>query len=267
MKRKILQRSVCLNQRFIVGDFPRGTINYLGSGVNHNDIGVFSSHYHDLKEITREHYIFVEKIHQGHRILGIIDGKPYDFQLNNGLGLKLLAMENIGVVWAFLVILGHDNIKNFETALNNYSLVDHRLTLVQTKDNIHYFNGSKCTNSFAFKALINYVQYNYTGKNYWILGGILNSPLDFFYDSSLVNDSFYVFGKDKEILGSFLKNHYSTVKIFNNLEEIMESIPMDLKSEPLLPINVLLTPGCQSLDQFKDFEHRGKVFVDLCLKI
>ena len=258
-KRKILTRSDILNQQFIIGDFPKGTVDLLGSSVREKDIVVYSDNFHNINHINRNNYVFVE-FDGNHKIIYQYNNKKNSFVIEN-YGFNLISQENLGILWAFCLVKGYENIHEFIDFLKNYQLVDHRLTLIKTINNFNFFNGSKCTNGFALKTLKQYVHHKHPGKNYWILGGIINSPLENF-NNKWGNDHIYIYGRDGSQIYDFLKDKHDKIFLKNTLDEIMALINNDLKQEQEV-INILLTPACQSFDQFKDFEHRGHVFQDL----
>ena len=263
-KRKLLTTGNGMKQRFIVGDFPQGTIELLGSAIQPNTIGVYSYNFHRRENILLKNFVFIdydeEKDH--HLLIYNIDDVQNQFIIPKNLLFKLLAEENLGILWAFIVTHGENNSVKFLEFLTNYETVDHRLSLIHWENHWQFFNASKCTNGFAFTSITKNIAYNYPGKNYWILGGILNSPLENFIIKYLSNDNFYIMGRDGCLIYDYLKDVYNC-QLFNNLNDVMEKIFYDLSQDDQYNINIILAPGCQSFDQFKNFEERGELFVKL----
>jgi UDP-N-acetylmuramoylalanine-D-glutamate ligase len=70
-------------------------------------------------------------------------------------------------------------------------------------------------------------------------------------------------GRDGSIIHEYLKNKYKNIFLLDNLEEVF----LSLQDKPRAnAFNLILAPGCQSMDQFKDFQSRGSVFTGLIEK-
>jgi UDP-N-acetylmuramoylalanine--D-glutamate ligase len=271
-KRKILTRMGSCHQIFIVGDFPRGHIHCLGSAIKPQDIIVYSYNFHRWEHVTATNYVFVDydEIKKIHRIIYNIGHQKGDFLLDSQWAFQLMAEENLGILWAFVVTHGNHNSviddgvqQEFIKILTHYEPVDHRCTLCHQKNQWKFFNGSKCTNGFAFQCIVKKIIHNYSGKNYWILGGILNSPVENFMMASLKQDNFYIMGQDGPIIYEHIKDYYPHCILLDNLSQVMVKIHEDLTKEGDGATNIILAPGCQSLDQFKNFEQRGNYFVEI----
>jgi UDP-N-acetylmuramoylalanine--D-glutamate ligase len=260
-KAKLLVRAQGKKQKFVIGDFPKGTVDLLGSWVRDEDVIIYGSNYHHRDDIKSKNYLWIQSEGQGHFVEYSINGTHNTFSIPTG-GFNLLAEENVGVVMAFLLLYNLWNPQKFLSFINQYKPVDHRLSIIN-KNNINFFNCSKCTNTFAFQSLVKNIHHQYGGYNCWILGGILNSPVENFYDESLVNDTFFIIGRDGSIIHEYLKNKYKNIFLLDNLEEVF----LSLQDKPRAnPFNLILAPGCQSMDQFKDFQGRGSVFTSLIEK-
>jgi UDP-N-acetylmuramoylalanine--D-glutamate ligase len=261
-KRRLFIRSKDLDQRFIIGDFPKGIQRFLGTAIKEKDIIIYSDNFHSWHDVTGNNYVFVKFIDHdnSHNIIYNIDDKKGEFMIKD-YGFNLISQENLGVLWAFCCLKGYTDEDKFINFLKDYQLVDHRISLIREVGKFKFFNSSKCTNGFALKTLKKYINYKHPGKNYWILGGVLNSPIENF-DNQWDKDHIYIYGKDGPKIYEFLKSKYDKIVLKDNLEEIIKEIQKDLQEEKEI-INVLLTPGCQSFDQFKDFEHRGITFKTL----
>jgi UDP-N-acetylmuramoylalanine--D-glutamate ligase len=141
-------------------------------------------------------------------------------------------------------------------AVAGFKAVEHRLEYVATIGGVEYFNDSKATNVDAtIKALE-----SFPANIHLILGG-----KDKGSDYSLLNDLLrqrvkraYTIGTaaakiESQIKGAAEIVHTETLE--NAVKRAAESAqPGDI---------VLLAPACASFDQFRSYEHRGKVFKDV----
>jgi UDP-N-acetylmuramoylalanine--D-glutamate ligase len=101
----------------------------------------------------------------------------------------------------------------------------------------------------------------------WLVGGIpkkgdkLELPKRYYH-----NIKSYIFGKNKIFFKKKFKNkiYFQT---FDNLEETLKKIILDINFTKQKNINILFSPAAASFDQFKNFEHRGEYFNYLINKI
>ncbi|CEN32112.1 UDP-N-acetylmuramoylalanine--D-glutamate ligase [Candidatus Westeberhardia cardiocondylae] len=142
-------------------------------------------------------------------------------------------------------------------ALKKFKGLSHRLELIHKHNNILWINDSKSTNIESTKAAIKEVKKK-SHTIHLILGGDGKSknflPLKPYIQEK--NFNLYCIGKSGPKLFS-LKPNISTLT--NTLEEAMHIIKNRVKEKDI----VLLSPACSSLDQFKNFEERGKIFTKL----
>src|SRR5580692_5996386 len=141
-------------------------------------------------------------------------------------------------------------------AVANFKAVEHRLEFVATIRGVDYYNDSKATNVDAtIKALE-----SFPANIHLILGG-----KDKGSDYSVLNDLLrqrvkrvYTIGAaaakiESQIRGTAIIIHAETLE--NAIKRASESAqPGDI---------VLLAPACASFDQFRSYEHRGKVFKEV----
>jgi len=142
---------------------------------------------------------------------------------------------------------------NIRQAVASFRAVEHRLEYVATIRGVEYYNDSKATNVDAtIKALESFL-----ANIHLILGG-----KDKGSDYSVLNDLLrqrvkrvYTIGAaaakiESQIRGTAIIIHAETLE--NAIKRASESAqPGDI---------VLLAPACASFDQFRSYEHRGKVF-------
>jgi UDP-N-acetylmuramoylalanine--D-glutamate ligase len=145
---------------------------------------------------------------------------------------------------------------NIRQAVASFRAVEHRLEYVATIRGVEYYNDSKATNVDAtIKALE-----SFPANIHLILGG-----KDKGSDYSVLNDLLrqrvkrvYTIGAaaakiESQIRGTAIIIHAETLE--NAIKRASESAqPGDI---------VLLAPACASFDQFRSYEHRGKVFKEV----
>ena len=140
-------------------------------------------------------------------------------------------------------------------ALQSYSGLDHRFQLVPTNDGVRWINDSKATNVGSTVAALNGLQVE--GTLYLLLGGD-GKDADFSELKPFVNQPntvCYCFGKDGAELAALTQNSV----LVETMTQAVAQIRLLLKAGDM----VLLSPACASLDQFKNFEERGKQFAAL----
>lgn len=139
--------------------------------------------------------------------------------------------------------------------LQVYGGLPHRFQIVATNDGVRWINDSKATNVGSTVAALNGLRV--AGKLYLLLGGDGKSA-DFSALKPLINKPniiCYCFGKDGQELAKL--SEQSVLR--ETMQEAIAAIRPQLKKGDM----VLLSPACASLDQFKNFEQRGEVFVSL----
>lgn len=145
-------------------------------------------------------------------------------------------------------------------AVRNFRAVEHRLEFVATIGGVDYYNDSKATNVDAtIKALE-----SFPANIHLILGG-----KDKGSDYSVLNDLLrkrvkrvYTIGAAAAKIESqivFSKDGGPEVVHSQTLENAIRSAHAAAKPGDI----VLLAPACASFDQFKSYEHRGKVFKEI----
>ena len=140
-------------------------------------------------------------------------------------------------------------------ALQSYSGLDHRFQLVPTNDGVRWINDSKATNVGSTVAALNGLHVE--GTLYLLLGGD-GKDADFSELKPFINQPnivCYCFGKDGAELATLTQNSV----LVETMAQAVAQIRLLLKSGDM----VLLSPACASLDQFKNFEERGRQFAAL----
>ncbi|CAL1329223.1 UDP-N-acetylmuramoyl-L-alanine--D-glutamate ligase [Candidatus Providencia siddallii] len=143
--------------------------------------------------------------------------------------------------------------------LKKYSGLKHRFQLVLFNKGVYWINDSKSTNVASTEAALKSLKTS--GNVYLLLGGDGKSA-DFSPLKKYINDNFqiYCFGYDRKKLSKISPNKSIITKTMN---ESLYLLSLKLKKGD----TVLLSPACSSLDQFKNFEHRGDVFTKLAKRL
>jgi len=140
-------------------------------------------------------------------------------------------------------------------AVRDFKAVEHRLEFVATIRGVDYYNDSKATNVDAtIKALE-----SFPANIHLILGG-----KDKGSDYTVLNDLLRQRVKRVYTIGAAAAKIESQIKgaeivHAETLEQALRKAHAAAKAGDV----VLLAPACASFDQFKSYEHRGRVFKDI----
>jgi UDP-N-acetylmuramoylalanine--D-glutamate ligase len=141
-------------------------------------------------------------------------------------------------------------------AIVNFKAVEHRLEFVATIGGVEYYNDSKATNVDAtMKAL-----QSFPSNIHLILGG-----KDKGSDYTLLNDllrervkSVYTIGAAAEKIQTHITGTTQIVSSGTIEAAVKQAAAVAQPGDV-----ILLAPACASFDQFRSYEHRGRVFKDL----
>ena len=141
-------------------------------------------------------------------------------------------------------------------AVHNFKAVEHRLEYVATINRVDYYNDSKATNVDAtVKALESFpanIHLILGGKDkgspYTVLNDLIRQRVKRIYTIGAAAPKI-----EAEIQGATEVVHAETLENAIKRAHAVAQ-PGDI---------VLLAPACASFDQFKSYEHRGKVFKDI----
>jgi UDP-N-acetylmuramoylalanine--D-glutamate ligase len=145
-------------------------------------------------------------------------------------------------------------------AVENFKAVEHRLEFVATTRGVDYYNDSKATNVDAtIKALE-----SFPANIHLILGG-----KDKGSDYSVLNDLLRQRVKRVYTIGAAAaKIESQIISAKNGGPELVHAETLENAIRKANAVAqpgdvVLLAPACASFDQFKSYEHRGKVFKEI----
>ncbi len=140
-------------------------------------------------------------------------------------------------------------------AVHNFKAVEHRLEFTATINGVDYYNDSKATNVDAtIKALE-----SFPANIHLILGG-----KDKGSDYTVLNDLIRQRVKRIYTIGAAAAKIESQVKGAEVVHaETLENAIRKAHATAQLGDIVLLAPACASFDQFKSYEHRGRLFKEI----
>jgi UDP-N-acetylmuramoylalanine--D-glutamate ligase len=162
-------------------------------------------------------------------------------------------LENVLAAVCVGVLMGCAPQKIHE-AVGNFKAVEHRLEFVATIRGVDYYNDSKATNVDAtIKALE-----SFPANIHLILGG-----KDKGSDYTVLNDLLRQRVKRVYTIGAAAAKIESQIKAEVVHAETLENAIRKAHAVAQPGDVVLLAPACASFDQFKNYEHRGKVFKDI----
>jgi UDP-N-acetylmuramoylalanine--D-glutamate ligase len=136
-------------------------------------------------------------------------------------------------------------------ALKEFQGLSHRMEFVAKKRGITFINNSMCTNPAAVKASLQSIP----TKVHALIGGV-NKDLSFadlksFFETKQIDVK--LFGRDAQTINQELGGNY---QVWSTMKEAFDAATNEAKDGEI----VMLVPGCASMDQFRDFRHRGDVF-------
>jgi len=194
-------------------------------------------------------------VHDGH-ILFRDDSGQRELMLASEIPLK--GAHNVENVLAAVCVgaLLHCEPGQIRKAVRDFKAVEHRLEQVASIRGVEYYNDSKATNVDAtIKALE-----SFPANIHLILGG-----KDKGSDYGVLNDLLRQRVKRVYTIGAAAAKIESQIKEAAEIDHA-ETLETAIKhaAEAATPGDiVLLAPACASFDQFRNYEHRGKVFKEV----
>jgi UDP-N-acetylmuramoylalanine--D-glutamate ligase len=120
---------------------------------------------------------------------------------------------------------------------------------------VRYINNSMCTNPAAVVASIESLL---TEPVHVLVGGVNKDlpfgPLRDYLQAK--THKVYLFGLDATQINAELSQKW---QVYDTMKEAFDAAAKEAKDGEI----VMLAPGCASMDQFRDFRHRGDVFCQL----
>ncbi|ALD15178.1 UDP-N-acetylmuramoyl-L-alanyl-D-glutamate synthetase [Buchnera aphidicola (Aphis glycines)] len=147
-----------------------------------------------------------------------------------------------------------------KNVLKFFKNLPHRFQIVHKNNNISWINDSKSTNVSSTKIALKNIK---TPGTIWLLLGGDKKSADFNILKNYLEQlkiKIYCFGKDGMNIAQICQKKSIYVK---NLKDAITLISKQAKQDDV----ILLSPGCSSKDQFKNFEERGNLFIKLLKEI
>ncbi len=153
--------------------------------------------------------------------------------------------------------------KEIKKAISNFQPLPHRMETIYKKKGITIINDSKATNGNSTSVALK------TFKNiYWIAGGLkkkdgLGESLNYLTNVKQI----HLIGSSKDFFQKQLIkiNFKNPVYTYVNLEDAINKILDEVKQKKFKKYTILFSPAAASFDEFKNFEHRGKVFKQMII--
>ena len=228
---------------------------------NISKVVTISSHYKTSDIYVKNNYLYIKNIFKNKKK---IFKKINLRQFENIKGRQ--NYQNIAAVYAVLIKIGFFDWNKIETALKSFVGLPHRLQTIREINKISYINDSKATNlDSTDKALSSYK------KIYWILGGRAKEKnLRILKKHFFKIEHAFLLGETKKIYQNYLKKYLKCTVTKNLKEAVFLSHQLAQNDGMKSKFNnavVLLSPGCSSLDEWKNFEERGNAFIRLVKKL
>ena len=172
--------------------------------------------------------------------------------------LKIAGEHNVANALAALA-LGHAaglGMPAMLTALREFSGLKHRCQWVAEKKGVNWYNDSKGTNTGACIAAVNGL--GSKGRIILLAGGqgkgtdfrVLREPVSAHARLAIL------FGEDADLIEAALQDVVRIARV-STMSEAVSLADAEAESGDV----VLLSPACASFDMFRNFEHRGEVFM------
>lgn len=165
--------------------------------------------------------------------------------------------ENAGLaaLLAYGTRHGQGGVEGIMEGLRTFRGLAHRMEWVGERNGVRVINNSMCTNPEAvIKSTESLSTAAHPVKAHLLVGGV-NKGLDFDPLARYLatqRHQVYLFGQAAKDLGRILPHS----AVFESMEEAFASATARAEADEV----IVLSPGCASTDQFRDFRDRGDVF-------
>ena len=174
--------------------------------------------------------------------------------------IKLVGRHNVANAMVALAVAMQVGIpvEHAVETLRQFQGLPHRCQWVRSLRGVDYYNDSKGTNVNATCQAIDGVAQKTSGSVYLIAGGLAKEA-DFGPLVPLLRNhvaGIVLIGRDGQMIADAVSDAVKT-EFADSLEEAV----IICREKAVAGDAVLLSPACASQDMFKDFAHRGRVFV------
>jgi UDP-N-acetylmuramoylalanine--D-glutamate ligase len=156
---------------------------------------------------------------------------------------------------ATVVLARHFGLSEKEIAQGARSFVKppHRIESVGEWNDITFYNDSKATNIDS----VMYCMRQLKGEMILLAGGVDKGASYLPWAAAFGHrlKKCFVFGEAAAKMEEELGEHFSILRVRGMEEALVQAVSM---AKP--PMNIVLSPGCASFDQFRNYEHRGNEF-------
>lgn len=161
--------------------------------------------------------------------------------------------QNAAAAYAAARLMGR-SVEQIASAMGTFTGLPHRMQLVDHLRGAAFINDSKATNTVAAAKALEACH-----DIHWIAGGIFKEDTMEALAPGLSHvKQAYLIGDSAERFAAYLEG-----KCAAKISGTLQGAVRDAYDHVQPGETVLLSPACASFDQFKSFEHRGSVFVDV----
>lgn len=191
--------------------------------------------------------------------LYIKDGSAYfhDQKLFDLKDLKVVGMHNVSnaMIAGCMALKMGVSVLDVEKALTHFKGIEHRIEFVGEKEQVRFYNDSKATNTQATTIALASFE-----KNIILLAGGKDKGISFddLHDYDDRVKMCITFGQTKDKIA----HEFSHCIICETMLEALEQAIQIATCQDV----ILLSPACSSYDQFDNYEQRGDIFREACLK-
>ena len=202
----------------------------------------------------------VKGVYYSNDILYYYEGNESNYIEYNLEGISFNTFKD-NIVAAIGVLLSWGiNIDTIKYAIESFKPLSHRLESFYNFNNIIFVDDSKSTNPDSLSKAITVFNPNET---LFLVGGEAKSEgyeqlKDDFQDIKVI-----FFGRDGEKLSKLLEKESIT---FPTLDKLIDNLKDILIADSNIK-NVVLSPGCASFDEFKNFNERGNFFKNKIMEV
>ncbi len=190
----------------------------------------------------------------------ILKNKSFEFDTER---LKIFGLHNIQNIMAAILCLEEIVSEDFDKLadfLENFEGLEHRLELVANINGTKFINDSKATNIDSTEVALK----SFNENVILLLGGI-HKGYSFENLGKLLENrvkKIVVFGEARDRIADELKKFSDTITVKTKLKDATLFAAEIAKNGDV----VLLSPGCSSFDEFRNFEHRGEYFKSIVVE-
>ncbi|WP_017186036.1 UDP-N-acetylmuramoyl-L-alanine--D-glutamate ligase [Alkalibacillus haloalkaliphilus] len=175
----------------------------------------------------------------------------------------LPGMHNLENVLASVAVAKHFGVQDevIQTVLARFIGVKHRLQFVENKNGRLFYNDSKATNILATTKALQ----SFNNPVVLVIGGLdRGNDFDELFQQFSYVRSCVAYGEARgKIKQAAERQQFDQLYVVDNLEQATRKAYEQSEKGDI----VLLSPACASWDQFKSFEDRGDMFIEVVHKL